>query len=158
MKNNRFHKLIATAGGLGYSPKAPGTVGALGACAVALLLQLSPYYTVLLAVLTLLFLVLGIIAANKLEAEWGEDSSRIVIDEVVGLWISILFIPKGWWYVLIGFVLFRFFDIVKPLFIKRMEYFKAGWGVMMDDVLAGIYSNIILQVIVFILLSNGVRV
>lgn len=156
MKNNRIHKLIATAGGLGYSPKAPGTVGALGACGIALLLQLSPYYTTLLLILTLVFFALGVLSANKLEAEWGEDSSKIVIDEVVGLWIAILFVPKGLWYVLIGFVLFRFFDIVKPLYIKRMEYFRAGWGVMMDDVLAGIYSNIILQIITYVILSYGI--
>ena len=145
-----INKLIATALGLGYSPIAPGTMGAIGGIAVYLLIvNTLSQVNLILGLLTILFLILGIIASNKLEAEWGKDPSKIVIDEVVGVWIALLFIPSGWQYTLGAFLLFRFFDIVKPLFIKRAEKLKGGWGVMFDDVLAGIYANIVLQVIVF---------
>ncbi|PJA08607.1 MAG: phosphatidylglycerophosphatase A, partial [Flavobacteriales bacterium CG_4_10_14_0_2_um_filter_32_8] len=72
----------------------------------------------------------------------------IVIDEVIGMWITMLFVPLTWLTILIGFILFRFFDILKPLGIKKMENFNGGLGVMADDMLAGIYSNILLLIIV----------
>ena len=97
---------------------------------------------------TLAILTLGIWSANKVEEKWGKDSSRVVIDEVAGMCITLLLVPIRWQYVLIGLVLFRFFDIAKPLYIRKMEKLNGGWGVMMDDVLAGIYSNIVLQLIV----------
>lgn len=79
---------------------------------------------------------------------WGEDPSRVVIDEMVGVWIPLLVVPDGgWWYVVAAFALFRFFDIVKPLGVRRMERFRGGVGIMMDDILAGIYSAILLGII-----------
>jgi phosphatidylglycerophosphatase A len=99
-------------------------------------------------VVTLAVLAIGIWSAGKVEAGWGEDSYRVVIDEVAGMCITLLFIPVKWPYVITGLVLFRFFDIVKPLYIRRMELLDGGWGVMMDDVLAGVYANVILQLIV----------
>jgi len=83
-----------------------------------------------------------------MEAKWGKDSYRIVIDEVAGMCLSLLFIPVRWQYMVIGLLLFRFFDIAKPLYIRKMEQLHGGWGVMMDDMLAGLYSNLALQVIV----------
>jgi phosphatidylglycerophosphatase A len=93
-------------------------------------------------------LVAGTWSAGKVEAEWGKDSSKVVIDEVAGMCITLIGIPVRWQYVGIGLVLFRVFDIAKPLYIRRMEKLKGGWGVMLDDVLAGIYSNVVLQLIV----------
>ncbi len=151
MKQLRLiNKLIATAFGLGYSPIAPGTMGAIGGIAVYLLIINSlSQVNMILGLLIILFLFLGIIASNKLESEWGKDPSKIVIDEVVGVWIALLFIPSEWQYTLGAFLLFRFFDIVKPLYIKRAEKLKGGWGVMFDDVLAGVYANIVIQIVVF---------
>lgn len=151
MKQLRLiNRLIATAFGLGYSPIAPGTMGAIGGIAVYLLIINSlSQVNMILGLLIILFLFLGIIASNKLESEWGKDPSKIVIDEVVGVWIALLFIPSEWQYTLGAFLLFRFFDIVKPLYIKRAEKLKGGWGVMFDDVLAGIYANIVIQIVVF---------
>jgi phosphatidylglycerophosphatase A len=83
-----------------------------------------------------------------MEAAWGKDSYRIVIDEVAGMCLTLLFVPVSWQTVTIGLVLFRFFDIAKPFYIRKMEKLNGGWGVMMDDMLAGLYSNIILQIIV----------
>jgi len=97
---------------------------------------------------TLAILALGIWSANKVEEKWGKDSSKVVIDEVAGMCITLLLVPIKWQYVLVGLALFRFFDIAKPLYIRRMEKLNGGWGVMMDDVLAGIYANIVLQLIV----------
>jgi len=146
-----INKTFATAFGLGLSPVAPGTMGALGGVALGyLILHFCPYPNYLLSLIIVLVTILGAISANFLEKEWGEDPSKIVIDEVVGIWIALLFLPPMWECYVAAFVLFRFFDIVKPLYIKRMELLKNGWGVMMDDVLAGIYANIILQILILI--------
>ncbi len=86
---------------------------------------------------------------NKLESCWGEDPSRVVVDEMVGVWIPLLAVPdndRWYWYVIAAFALFRIFDIVKPLGVRKMENFKGGVGVMMDDVLAGVYSFILIAV------------
>lgn len=138
--------MIATGLGLGFSPKAPGTIGALGGCLVAILLkQYSACYNEFLALLIVIFYLLGVYCSNKLETVWGKDPFRIVIDEIVGMWISLLALPSGWLYMMAAFILFRFFDIYKPLYIKRMENLKGGWGIMMDDALAGIYTNVAIQ-------------
>ena len=101
------------------------------------------------AALVIVFTFAGIWAANKLESCWGEDPSRVVVDEMVGVWIPLLAVPDNghwYWYVTAAFALFRFFDIVKPLGVRKMESLKGGVGVMMDDVLAGVYSFILLAV------------
>ncbi|SFA53410.1 Phosphatidylglycerophosphatase A [Pedobacter suwonensis] len=87
-------------------------------------------------------------SADRVEEIWGKDHNRVVIDEVAGMCITLLLIPLKWQYTLIGLILFRFFDILKPFGIRRLEELPGGWGVMADDVLAGIYANIILQLIV----------
>lgn len=94
----------------------------------------------------LIFTLLGVLSANALERVWGKDPSRIVVDEMVGVWIALLAVPEGnLLYALAAFVLFRFFDILKPFGIRKMEELPGGIGVMMDDVLAGIYSFILLM-------------
>ena len=95
--------------------------------------------------LILIFTVAGVWAANRLEQAWGEDPSRVVVDEMVGTWIALLAAPAGHlWYGLVAFGLFRLFDIWKPLGIRRMENLPGGIGVMMDDVLSGVYGLIVL--------------
>jgi len=73
----------------------------------------------------------------------------VVVDEAAGMCITLLFVPVALKYVICGLILFRFFDIVKPLYIKKMEKLPGGWGIMLDDVLAGVYANIILQAILW---------
>lgn len=141
-------KIIASVFGIGYIRKGGGTVAA--ACAIFiwwLLFRDNAFHWVPVA-LTIFTTGIGVIAGNVVEEDWGKDSYRVVIDEVAGMFISVLFVPLVWWWLLTGFVLFRFFDIAKPLYIRRMEVFKGGWGVMLDDVLAGVYANIILQVLI----------
>jgi phosphatidylglycerophosphatase A len=144
-----FNKVIATAFGLGYAPIAPGTFGALGACLLNIFLMHSAHYNLILGINILIFMMLGVYVSFQLEAEWGSDPSRIVIDEVIGMWIATIFLPPNIYVLLTAFILFRFFDIYKPLGIRYFDNLKNGWGVILDDVLAGIYANIVLQAILF---------
>lgn len=147
-----LHILIATTFGAGFSPFAPGTAGAIVGCAFLWgfnELQYFPTFPnpLLFVVLILVVALLGIYATNKLEQEWGKDPSKVVIDELVGVWIAMVFVPFTWLNLLLAFGLFRFFDIAKPLGVRKMEQLKGGVGVMADDVLAGIYANLALQLI-----------
>jgi len=151
-----IYKLTATALGAGYSPFAPGTMGAIVGCLALWLFEkynlISTTSTPLLFIgLIVVTTILGIIATDKLEADWGKDPSKVVLDEVVGIWITMMFVPLSFLNVLIGFGLFRFFDIAKPLGIRKLESLKGGIGVMADDILAGIYANIVLQIIIYII-------
>lgn len=143
----RVHKIIATGLGIGYIGKGGGTVAAIAACIVWYLAQagISPVLTVQQVVVSLVLFVLGVWSGNVVERVWGKDDKKVVIDEVAGMCISLIGLPVTAGYVLAGLVLFRFFDIAKPLFIRRAERIEGGLGVMMDDVLAGVYSNILLQ-------------
>jgi phosphatidylglycerophosphatase A len=145
----RFFKLAATSLGIGYIGKGAGTVAALACCICWYLAWAGNFPPAIPSVLiTVFILVLGVWAGNKVEPLWGKDHQRVVIDEVAGMAIGLLFIPVNVKYLLCAFILFRFFDIVKPLGIRKMEQFPGGWGVMFDDVLAGIYTNILLQAVV----------
>lgn len=150
-KPSFFPVFIGTGFGSGFSPFAPGTAGALLATLIWFGLSFLIPETCLLwttTVLVSMFTVAGIWAANCLKPYWGEDPSRVVIDEMVGVWITLLAAPAGHiWYGLGAFALFRFFDILKPLGIRQMEKLPGGVGVMMDDVLAGIYGFIVLIVV-----------
>ncbi|MBK8969496.1 MAG: phosphatidylglycerophosphatase A [Saprospiraceae bacterium] len=145
----RFYKLMLSGFGAGWLPLAPGTWGSAAAVLLAWPLALllpGWWYAFALGALTVSFLWIGARGSALLEAEWGKDPSQTVIDEIVGMWIALLFIPLNWTWWLAAFLLFRFFDIFKPLGIRRLEKIGQGWGVMLDDVLAGIYANLVLQV------------
>lgn len=149
-----IYKLTATAFGAGYSPFAPGTMGAIVGCLALWLFEkynlISTTSTPLLFIgLIVIVTIMGIIATDKLEDEWGKDPSKVVLDEVIGMWITMMFVPLSFLNILIGFGLFRFFDIAKPLGIRKLEQLKGGVGVMADDILAGIYANIVLQIIIY---------
>lgn len=144
-----FHRYISTGLGIGYIGKGGGTVSAAAACFFWYIFQAGFILPSAFSIwITLLITILGIWTAGEVELLWGKDSSRVVIDEIAGMCITLLFVPVAIRYVLVGFVLFRFFDIVKPLYIKKLEQLPGGWGVMADDILAGIYSNIILQLLI----------
>lgn len=147
-KSSLFHKMIATGFGSGYSPFAPGTAGALLATIVWVALSFLCSYQILFLLtcaLILVFTFAGIWATDKVEVVWGKDPSKVVVDEMVGVWIALLGAICGdFYHVLLAFVFFRLFDIFKPLGIRRMENLKGGVGVMMDDVLAGFYSLVLL--------------
>ncbi len=146
-----FPTLIGTGFGAGFWPWGPGTAGALLATLIWIGASyiFTPLYLLIFTLVTiLLFTFLGIWAADRLEPFWGEDPSRVVVDEMVGVWIPLLIAaPYTWWHPWIAFLLFRFFDIVKPLGVRKMENLPGGIGVMADDILAGVYSAIILFIL-----------
>lgn len=143
-----YHKTITTGFGSGLVPFAPGTFGSLLAAFIVWGLATS-MSTYLLAGLILVFYVLGTLSIPYVEKQWGKDPSAVVVDEFVGQWIAFLFVPLSWQTILLGFVLFRLFDITKVLGVGRLEKVSSPHGVMLDDVLAGVYANMVLQVVLW---------
>lgn len=144
-----FAKIISTCFGIGYIQKGAGTLAALFCCLFWFLLRLSSLSVWQQGLLLVLLFLVGAQTATVVEKEWGHDSNRVVVDEVHGMLTALFLLPADWRYAAIAFVLFRFFDIAKPLGVRRMERFAGGWGVMLDDVLAGIYSNVLLQLLIY---------
>lgn len=151
-----FDKFLATGFFSGYSPFAPGTMGALVATVMwvvaSMFVDLRTMFLITLW-FSVLFTLFSIQPINRLEQIWGEDPSRVVVDEMVGVWICLLAVPfdtelfstRYWIYVGLAFALFRLFDIWKPLGVRKMESIGGGWGVMMDDVLAGMYGAVVIS-------------
>jgi len=147
----RLALLLATWWGVGYVPRAPGTAGTVAAIPFFLLLSLLPLSVYLPCVLGI-----GLVAcwaAGEAERIFQEqDSQRIVIDEAVGFLVTMTALPPSWPYLIGGFCLFRCFDILKPPPIRLIERkVKGGYGVVLDDVLAGIYAHISLRIIAALL-------
>ena len=143
----KLAKGLASFGYVGFVPVIPGTFGSLAA--------LVPYFLVFqqweiyLAVLLIVVLV-GIWSAGVAEHHSKiVDPSFVVIDEVAGQLLTLFLIPFSWIYVFAGFLLFRALDIVKPFPARQAERLPGGWGIMLDDVLAGIYGNVILRLAIY---------
>ncbi len=143
----KAHRLIASVFGVGYI-KGGGTLAALLCCVFWYGLAVDPF-SIATLMATVAIVALGVWSSFVVEPGWGKDSSKVVIDEVAGMMVTLVFVPHGIQYGLAGFLLFRFFDMAKPLFIKKTEQLPGGWGVMMDDVQAGLYANGILQLVIF---------
>lgn len=148
---------VATGFGSGYWPWGPGTAGALVATGMWFLLGrvvTEPVLVITTAVAIVAATVVGTWTTNQLEPVWGEDPSKVVIDEMIGVWIPLLVCPlDSWQYALAAFVLFRFFDILKPLGIRSLDLRHGGFWVMADDILAGIYSMILIAVFRWLIIS-----
>ncbi len=140
---------IAQGAYAGKFPVAPGTAGTL----VGVLIQFgirnsSPISYISM---TLLLCVVGTWTAGKAEMILAQkDSPSIVIDEIAGFLIAMFMVPAGWGYVATGFVLFRLFDIIKPWPLHSLQSVRGGLGIMIDDIGAGIYTNIALQVAAYL--------
>ncbi|MDP2209021.1 MAG: phosphatidylglycerophosphatase A [Bacteroidota bacterium] len=142
-------RIIATGLFTGYSPIAPGTAGsALGLTIFFISGVGDTYFFIPLIIITFF---IGVLTSSILEKSLGSDPSVVVIDEIVGMWISLLFLPSNLIIMISAFLLFRIFDIVKPFPCRRAEKLKLGWGIMLDDVIAGIYANLLLQIAVLVL-------
>ena len=150
-----YDKFLATGFFSGYSPFAPGTMGALVATVIWIIASIYvPDQTALQALtlgVAMVFTLMSIEPINRLEKVWGEDPSKVVVDEMVGVWICLAVCPQTtlfsttyWLYTAMAFALFRLFDIWKPFGIRKMESIKGGWGVMMDDILAGVYGSMVI--------------
>src|SRR5258705_6027294 len=170
-----YISLAVTTCGVGYLPLAPGTWGSLVAVGVYLVVRgaamqfffsagarrnfnlLHVYYGVIaieLAAVVVITLV-GIWAASRTEKLSGKkDPGKVVIDEVAGQFIALIPVPfvlgAAWWTAILAFILFRFFDIVKPYPARRLESLEAGLGIMADDIVAGVYAAIVVAVAVVI--------
>jgi phosphatidylglycerophosphatase A len=143
--------LVATVFGLGNLRPGPGSWGSLAAALVWLLLsriiagKLQP---AVLACFIVIVVVAGIPAATVLARSSGvKDPQKVVIDEVAGQWITLLFAPVSWKTLLAGFILFRGFDILKPPPVRQLERLPEGTGIVADDVAAGIYALAVMQLL-----------
>ena len=136
--------VVATGLGSGYAPFAPGTAGSL----VGLALFWPVHHLALWAqaAATVAVFLVGVAAATHVARRLGiEDPGLVVADEVVGMWVSLLGVPLTGVTAVAGFVLFRVFDVFKPYPARDLERLPAGWGIMCDDVMAGIYANLLLR-------------
>tara|TARA_B000000557_G_scaffold262536_1_gene263538 strand:+ start:1323 stop:1775 length:453 start_codon:yes stop_codon:yes gene_type:complete len=134
----------------GYFPKIPGTFGTFGGVLFSIFLvdylKIDPH--------TFLFTTIFIIILSVYSSNWAikyfnsNDPKEVVIDEVAGFMVSILYIPFELRYIIVAFILFRLFDISKPFFVKSFEKLPKGWGITFDDVAAGVLANFLLQAMI----------
>jgi len=144
---NKFANWFSTIFKIGYMPIAPGTWGSL----VALLIWyviIGYISTITLIGLIIIIFVFGVYVSGITENNLNKkDPSVIVIDEWVGQWIALLFLQKSLLWGLVAFTLFRLFDIWKPYPIRNLDRMSGGWGIMLDDVLAGTYTLVVISVL-----------
>jgi len=135
---------LATVGGVGLAPVAPGTWGSAVAAAAYLVLGRHGWQVQGFAVVAVT--LLGVRAAGRAEAAWGgKDPGAVVVDEVAGQWLTLVLLPPSWPVVLAGFALFRLLDITKPPPCRWLErHLPGGWGVMADDLAAGALGRLLL--------------
>jgi len=148
--NWSMFRCIATGFGVGYLPLAPGTWGSLAAVLlVSLIYQISsPYPLVIHVVVAVLLFPLAWVTAGRVSQEEEDQDPRfVVIDEIFGQFLCLLWVPVFSFYWILGFALFRFFDIVKPFPARRSERLPGGLGIVMDDLVAGLYAGLILRLI-----------
>lgn len=143
-----FEKFLGSGLLTGYFPFAPGTAGS----AMALALYFIPGFELpyVIIPLIIIMLVVGTHIASKMEIIFGRDPSQVTIDEMVGMWISLLFLPKLLMVSLTAFVFFRAYDIVKPFPARKFDRRRGGLGIMLDDVVAGFYANISVHILIWI--------
>jgi phosphatidylglycerophosphatase A len=148
LKINSFEKFIGSGFYTGYSPFISGTVGSLAALIIYLIPGFEQLFIMIPAII--IFMIYGIYLGNKFESEYGKDPAQCTIDEVVGMWISLVALPKTFAIVAIAFILWRILDIVKPPPARNLERLKGGLGIMIDDVISGIYTLIIMHLVVYL--------
>ena len=148
MKIKVIEKILGSGFYTGYIPFAPGTFGSLA----AIIIYLIPGFEKpeIIIPLTIIFFVLGIKIGDKFEEVYGKDPSQCTIDEIVGTWISLFLIPKTAVYIIITFVIWRIFDIIKPYPANKLEKLKGGLGIMMDDVVSGVYAALFVHLFIFL--------
>ena len=147
MKLNLVEKLIGSGFYTGYIPIASGTFASF----VALLIYYIPGFENLFIIIpvTVIFFFFGVSIGNKFEKKYGKDPAECTIDEMVGMWISLIFLPKTFLISLIAFILWRALDIYKPYPARVSEKLEGGLGIMLDDVISGFYTLIIMYLVVY---------
>ncbi len=143
-----FEVTIGTGFFTGYIPTAPATWGS--GLALVIFSFLPKTLLIQSSVIFVLFFY-GVYLSGRLSRLWDDaDPQRVVIDEFCGMFISLYLLPWSWRVGLVGFLIFRFFDIVKPFPIRRSQSIKGGWGIMIDDVIAAVYTNILLRILIYL--------
>jgi len=142
-----FWVFISTGFGAGFFPKFPGTIGAI--LAIIGFYLVKPNDSDLFISFLVILFFLGVYSSAQAEKKLGHDSNHIIIDEIFGMLLSLLFVPIHWGTILAAFLLFRFFDIFKPFPINISQKLPGGWGVMIDDCLAGFFSMAIINTYFF---------
>ncbi len=141
---------LATGAYVGFFPIAPGTAGS----ALAILIDRGLRLTgsnIAYAIGVVFFSVAGIMASNVAEKHFSKkDPSAVVVDEIAGMLLTLFLIPVSWIGLVVGFLLFRLFDIVKPFPCRRAEKLPGGLGIMADDLIAGVYANIVLRLAILV--------
>jgi len=148
LRINFLEKLIGSGLYSGYSPVASGTVASL----VALLIYFIPGFEQLYLIVpvSILFLLYGISLGTKFEKIYGKDPKQCTIDEFVGMWISLIALPKTIGIAITAFFIWRILDIIKPPPARKLEKINGGFGIMIDDVVSAIYTLLIMHVVVYL--------
>ncbi len=137
-------KILSTCFGIGYFPVAPGTVTSIVAVLCYYFIPILHEPTLLFSLVVLCSAV-GVWSGTLMETEFGEDPSIVTIDELAGQWLALAFLPEGWLPALLSLAFFRYFDIAKPGPVDAVQRFPGGWGIMADDLLAGLFANLAVQ-------------
>jgi len=146
-KSKNIHDLIATVCGIGYFPIAPGTAGSFAGLLLCLLLHSNVF---LYITAFIILFTAGVISSGMVErGSIQKDPAFIVIDEFANIFPAFLFIPLNVNVIIVGFILYRTFDIIKIPPLKKLEKLHGGWGIMLDDLASGIYTNLILHFLLF---------
>ncbi len=146
----RVSLAVATALGVGYVPFAPGTFGSLAGLVVYAAVRAIGIPAVELGAIVVVFLA-GAWAASAAETHFGHiDPGPVVIDEVLGMLVTLALIPVSLTGALVGFILFRVFDVIKPPPCNRLEALHGGWGVMSDDLMAALYAHVCVRLLAWL--------
>ena len=152
MKLNFIDKLLGSGFYTGYIPFASGTFGSIAGLIIYYIPGFENPLVIIPAII--IFSFYGIYVGSKFEKLYGKDPAECTIDEIVGMWISLLFLPKEIWISVIVFLIWRIFDIIKPFPARRLEKLNGGLGIMIDDIISSFY--VLLLVHLFILFYEGV--
>ncbi len=147
MKLNLLEKIVGSVFFTGYIKFASGTFGSLA----AILIYLIPGFenpTILIFFISI-FTIIGFKLGTRFEKVYGKDPSQFVLDEVIGTWISLIFVPKTILFVTISFIIWRILDILKPFPARTIEKLKGGKGIMLDDIISAIYTLVLVQIVIY---------
>ncbi len=148
MKISTLEKIIGSGFYSGYIPLASGTFGSIVGLFIYFIPGFEKLYVIIPAIV--LFAIWGIAIGTKFEREYGKDPAECTIDEIVGMWITLLFLPKDIFVALTAFVVWRTMDIIKPFPARKLESLNGGLGIMIDDIISAIYALIFVHLILLI--------
>jgi phosphatidylglycerophosphatase A len=152
MQINFFEKLIGSGLFTGFIPVASGTFGSFAGLIIYYIPGFEKPAVIIPAIV--IFYIYGVYLGNKFEKIYGKDPSECTIDEIVGMWISLLFLPKSIVISLTAFIIWRIMDIIKPYPARKLESIKGGTGIMIDDVISGLYALGIVHIFLIIFSIN----